>query len=306
MSKSPAFSDIRPILIQCWYALVPLLVLLAAIVLSCLLAYCLMLVWGDDLSFRIVIKKATQIFLVLSIFPAMHYLKLNRFDLGFSRRPQFIMQIRQGFGLGFATLLPVFIVLYLLNVNVIDAAQPWTTAWVSKKLVIELLLALLISFLEEPLFRGLMITSLAKKMSANSAILISAFYYAALHFLDSKTQIPAQDLKLFSGFQLFAEALLHLLNPEILSAFIALFTVGVFLGLLRTHIKASLGLCIGCHAAWVWMIKLSKTFFNTNPNSDYLFLISSYDGVIGPLVTSWLAIAILGFAWYRRNKGGRL
>ena len=222
MSKSPAFSDIRPILIQCWYALVPLLVLLAAIVLSCLLAYCLMLVWGDELSFRTIIKKATQIFLVLSIFPAMHYLKLNRFDLGFSRRPQFIMQIRQGFGLGFATLLPVFIVLYLLNVNVIDAAQPWTTAWVSKKLVIELLLALLISFLEEPLFRGLMITSLAQKMSANSAILISAFYYAALHFLDSKTLIPVQELNLFSGFKLMAEAFANLLKPEIIPTFFAL------------------------------------------------------------------------------------
>jgi uncharacterized protein len=105
---------------------------------------------------------------------------------------------------------------------------------------------------------------------------------------------------MFSGFKLLGEAFAHLLNPEILSAFFALFAVGVFLGLLRTQVKASLGLCIGCHACWVWQIKLSKDLFNINPSSDYLYLVSSYDGVIGPLVTTWLALAIAGYFFYKR------
>jgi uncharacterized protein len=285
---------------RCIYALVPLFVLLTATFLACILAYFLMLIWDDALSFRTIIRKSTQVFLVLSIFPAMHYLKLNKFDLGFSPKPLFFKQIWQGVGLGFVTLMPVFIVLYLFGVNIIDESQPWTLFWISKKLVIELLLALLISLFEEPVFRGILLTGLSRKLSVWSAIIISAFYYAILHFLDSKTQIPAQKINLFSGFKLLGEAFVHLLNPEILSAFFALFAVGVFLGVLRTQVKASLGLCIGCHACWVWQIKLSKSLFNINPNSDYLYLVSSYDGVVGPLVTTWLTLAIVGYFMYQR------
>ena len=281
------------------YAVTPLLVLLAATFLACILAYVAVLIWDDGVSFRTIIKKSSQVFLVLSIFPLMRYLGLNKFDLGFAARPVFIKQIVSGFGLGFITLLPIFILLYLLGVDVIDKSLPWTFAWLSKTLVIELLLALLISCFEEPVFRGILLTGLNKKLSAGAAILIGAFYYAILHFLDSKTKIPAAEINLFSGFRLLGEAFTHLLNPEILSAFLALFAVGVFLGLLRTQVKASLGLCIGCHACWVWQIKLSKTLFNTNPNSDYLFLVSSYDGVIGPLVAGWLTFAITAYFLYR-------
>jgi uncharacterized protein len=284
---------------RCLYVLVPLLVLLAATILACILAYILVSLW-HDLSFRFIVKKASQLFLVLSIFPAMYYLKLNKFDLGFSQRPVFVKQLWQGVGLGFITLLPVFIALYLLGVNVIDESKPWTLFWVGKKLGIELLLALLISLFEEPVFRGILISGLRKKMSVWAAILISAFYYAILHFLDSKTQITAQELNLFSGFNLLAEAFAHLLNPEILPAFFALFAVGIFLGVLRTQVNASLGLCIGCHACWVWQIKLSKDLFNINPSSDYLCLVSSYDGVIGPLVTTWLFLAIGSYFLYQR------
>lgn len=283
------------------YALMPLAVLLAATFLACILAYGVVLAWDDAVPFRKIIKKASQLFLVLSILPIMRYLQLNWFGLGFAPRPVFFKQIGIGFGLGFVTLLPVFLTLYLLGVDIVDSSQPWTFAWLSKKLVVELLLALLISLFEEPLFRGLMLVGLHRKMSTTAAIVISAFYYAILHFLDTKSQIPVQDIHLFSGFSLLGEAFAHVLNPEILSAFLALFVVGLFLGLLRTQVKTSLGFCIGCHACWVWQIKLSKTLFNTNPNSDYLFLVSSYDGVIGPLVTVWLVLAMLVYWLYGRQ-----
>ncbi len=282
-------------------AVAPLLVLLAATFLACIVAYLAVLVWGDAISFRTIIKKGSQVFLVLSIFPAMHYLKLNKFDLGFAYKPIFLKQIAQGFGLGFVTLIPVFIALYLLGVDVIDASKPWTFAWLSKKLVLELALALLISCFEEPVFRGVLLTGLSRKLSTCAAILIGAFYYATLHFVNTQTQIPASEITPFSGFKLIGEAFAQLLNPQIGSAFLALFTVGIFLGLLRTQLKTSLGLCIGCHASWVWQIKLSKSLFNTNPHSDYLFLVSSYDGVIGPLVTAWLSVSIIGLLLYKRR-----
>jgi membrane protease YdiL (CAAX protease family) len=286
-----------------FYTVAPLLVLLAALSLACIVSYFIVLGIDDLISFRQLINRLAQLFLMLSIFPAMAYLKINKEELGFAPRPVFLKQLLQGFGLGFMTLMPVFIVLYLLGINVIDETQLWTAGSLAKYMSINLLIALLISSIEEPLFRGIMITSLNRKMPVMAAIVISATYYAGLHFFSSNTDIPVQDINLFSGFILLGEAFGHLLTPGILSAFFALLMVGIFLGVLRTQVKASLGLCIGCHTCWVWQIKMSKKLFDTDFSSPYQYLVSHYDGVVGPLVTAWLMLAIAGYFVYQQlNK----
>ena len=284
------------------YALLPLLILLIAIALACVISYFVVLGFGEFVEFRKIISKSTQVLLILSIFPITYYLKISKAGLGFASLPAFLKQIILGLGLGFFTLMPVFIVLYLLGVNVIDDTQIWTTGFIVKNLIISLLLALLISLIEEPLFRGLLLISLQKKLPVRSAIIISASYYAALHFLNSNTNIASQDLKIYSGFTLLTEAFTNLLNPAIFSAFLALLMVGNFLGILRTQVKSSLGLCIGCHTCWVWQIKMNKKLFNTDFNSEYHYLVSSYDGVIGPLVTVWLLLAIISYFIVRHIK----
>lgn len=285
------------------YSLVPLLVLLAASSLACIVGYFIFQGIDGQLPLSKIITKSTQLFLVLSIFPAMAYLKFNKGDLGFAVKAVFFKQVLLGFGLGFATLMPVFIAQYALGINVIDNAQQWTVDLVAKKMLISLLLALLISMIEEPLFRGILFAGLKKKLPVISTILISSAYYAALHFLNSKTEIPFEQVQLSSGFPLLGEAFANLLNPEILSAFIALLMVGIFLGTLRAQVKESLGLCIGCHTCWVWQIKMSKTLFNTDHGSEYIYLVSSYDGVVGPLVTVWLSLAIIGYFVYKKVQG---
>jgi hypothetical protein len=168
------------------------------------------------------------------------------------------------------------------------------------KLVYSLLLALIISLIEEPLFRGILITGLSKKLPVALAIIVSAVYYAALHFLsNNNVVISAQDVHLFSGFTLLGGAFANVFNPIMLSSFLSLMTVGIFLGIVRTQIKTSLGLCIGCHACWVWQIKMSKSLFDTNMLSDYLYLVGSYDKIIGPLVTGWLIIEIVKYFVYQ-------
>ncbi|MDD1613799.1 MAG: CPBP family glutamic-type intramembrane protease, partial [Methylococcaceae bacterium] len=157
------------------------------------------------------------------------------------------------------------------------------------------------------LFRGLLLAGLKKKLPVIAAILITSIYYAGLHFLSIKTDLPVQDINLFSSFRLLGEALNNVVNPENLSAFFALLMVGIFLGVLRTQVKVSLGLCIGCHTCWVWQIKMSKKLFNTDFSSEYHYLVSSYDGVIGPLVTGWLLMAVAGyFAYQQINKAKNL
>lgn len=283
-----------------FYGLVPFFVLLAAIFLSCSLGYILVQNIGDTLPFRQILTRLTQIFLLLSIFPMMKYLRIDKVALGFPSWWVFLKQLPQGFGLGFIVLTPVFIVLSLLNINQIDYKQEWVVDLLVKNAIMYLLIALLISVIEETLFRGMVLVGLKKKLPVQVAIFLTAIYYAGLHFLIIKTNLSVQDINFFSGFRLLGEAVSNLLNLNNLPAFFALLMVGIFLGILRTQVTSSLGLCIGCHTCWVWQIKMNKKFFNTDFSSEYHYLVSSYDGVIGPLVTGWLLVVVVGYLAYRQ------
>lgn len=288
-----------------FYALVPLLVLGAAIAVSCVLAFFIMKGVGDVIPFQKMISKSTQLLLILSIFPAMKLLNIDKQQLGFAARPVFFKQLLQGLGLGLLTLLPIFIVLWAVKINVFDATKVWTLGSVLAKLGYTLFLALLISLIEEPLFRGILLTGLRKKMPLALAIVVSAVYYSALHFLDNNVAISAQDVHFFTGFKLLKGAFLNVFNPMMFSSFISLMVVGIFLGIVRTQVKTSLGVCIGCHASWVWQIKMSKSLFNTNLWSDYIYLVGSYDAIVGPLVTGWLLLEIIRYFVYQRINKSR-
>ena len=283
-----------------FYGLVPFFVLLAAILLSCSLGYILVQNIGDTLPFRQILSRLTQIFLLISIFPMMKYLRIDKVALGFPSWGGVLKQLPQGFGLGFIVLTPVFIVLSLLNINQIDYKQEWVVDLLVKNAIMYLLIALLISVIEETLFRGMVLVGLKKKLPVQVAIFLTAIYYAGLHFLIIKTNLSVQDINFFSGFRLLGEAVSNLLNLNNLPAFFALLMVGIFLGVLRTQVTSSLGLCIGCHTCWVWQIKMNKKFFNTDFSSEYHYLVSSYDGVIGPLVTGWLLVVVVGYLAYRQ------
>ena len=276
------------------YALAPLLLLVVLAALASLFSYGLLRVLGDVLPIAKLISKVTLVLLLISVWPLKRYLRLSWRDLGFAPLRRFSRQLQQGLLLALLTLSPVLLVLYGLDVQVWDTAHDWSAGKIAGKVVLALCLSLLIGVGEELLFRGVLLSGLRRQMPLVAAIVLSALYYALLHFLKSSTQIPYAELTLFTGWQLMLEAFANWLNPAILSALTALFVVGLFLAVIRSRVRHSLGLCIGCHAGWVWQIKICKDLFNVNQQSDYLYLVSSYDGVIGPLVSVWLLLAMLG------------
>ncbi len=282
-----------------WYATIPLLVLLLAISLSCIIAFLIIKGAGDILPFQKVVSKSTQVLLILSIFPAMKILNIDKQQLGFAARPVFFKQLLQGLGLGLITLLPIFIVLYVVNINVFDTTREWTIGLIIAKLAYTLLLALIISLIEEPLFRGILLVGLNKKIPTVLAIIISATYYGALHFLDNNEVVLAQEVHFWTGFSLLKGAFINIFDPLMFSSLASLTMVGVFLGVVRTQVPNSLALCIGCHACWVWQIKMSKILFDTNLWSDYIYLVGRYDAIVGNLVTAWLGFGLLMYFIYR-------
>ncbi len=285
-----------------YYAIVPLLVLFCALLLSCTLGYFIVQGVGDAMPFRQILTRSTQLYLVLSIYPIARYLKISKKEFGFAPSLVFLKQLCQGFGIGFIVLIPIFIVLYAVGINVFDQSEPWTLERLANYMIVTLLVALLISVIEESLFRGIVIVGLIRKLPVTAAILLTSLYYAGLHFLSIKTNLSVPDIHFFSGFVLLGEALANVVNPSNQPAFLALLMVGIFLGVLRTQVETSLGLCIGCHTCWVWQIKMSKKLFNTNYDSDYQYLVSHYDGVIGPLVAAWLLVVVASYFIYRHLK----
>jgi membrane protease YdiL (CAAX protease family) len=257
---------------------------------------------GDAMPFRQILTRSTQLYLVLSIYPIARYLKISKKEFGFAPSLVFLKQLCQGFGIGFIVLIPIFIVLYAVGINVFDQSEPWTLERLANYMIVTLLVALLISVIEESLFRGIVIVGLIRKLPVTAAILLTSLYYAGLHFLSIKTNLSVPDIHFFSGFVLLGEALANVVNPSNQPAFLALLMVGIFLGVLRTQVETSLGLCIGCHTCWVWQIKMSKKLFNTNYDSDYQYLVSHYDGVIGPLVAAWLLVVVASYFIYRHMK----
>ena len=282
---------------------IPLGLLVFLAMIASILAYFVLQITGDVLPLAKLVSKGTLLFLILSIYPLMRYFGLNWQALGFARRSVFIKQIIWGLCLGVLTLLPVILVLYFLEVKVLDLTRTWTLAELGKKFAVSLLVAMLVSLAEEPLFRGVLLTALKKKIAWLAAVIVSSVFYAALHFLKTKTKIPYQDLEWNSGFTLMLDAFSNWLNPEIFPAFIALLMVGIFLAVLRSSVPNSLGLCIGCHAGWVWLIKMNKYYLDINHQSDYLYLVSSYDGLVGPLVALWLLVVVAAYwLWPTINK----
>lgn len=281
-------------------ASLPLVILLVFSLAGCIIGYGLFIILDGSVELRRLISKSTQILLILSIYPCMRWVKHNAADLGFIPFKAFIKQMGAGIILGIFSLFPILYLSYALDITLLNTTINWTLEQALGNLLVSFLLALLISFLEEPMFRGILITAYIKRIGISAAILISSFYYAILHFIKAKSSITIEHVQFSDSFKLLTEAFTNLFNPVHLGALWALLMVGVFLAVMRTHLKLSLAWCIGCHAAWVWQIKMAHRLVVVNPESELTFLVSPYDGVIGPMVALWLSLLIALYFIYKR------
>lgn len=287
-----------------FYALMPILILLVITCCACVFSYLIALSFNDATILRKLMIRLSQIMLLLSIFPISKWLSLNSEMLGYAPFKLMFKQFWRGFGLSLLILLPVFFIFHFLGIHSFDMTKAWTTGWILKKLGIAFGLAVLIGIVEESVFRGLLLTSLRKYQPVLSAVFISSIYYAGLHFLDSKSPISEESLSLTNSFKLLGEAYHNVFAMQEPTAFFALCAVGLFLGMLRLRSDMNLAMCIGCHAGWVFQIRMSKSTSNVDFNTSYSFLVSHYDGVIGLLVASWLLVilAIVLFISHKTTK----
>lgn len=271
----------------------PLLYLLAAAALAALLAYPVFLLSGSqDLSlYRSLVSRGGQVLLIVGVYPLMKWLGLGWGTFGGSRR--FSGQWLTGFALGVA----------MLGLHVLALLGMEVRVWVWPGLAPLELLTLLgkvlavgfgVALLEESIFRGALLGIVWHLSGPVRAVLVSSCFFAALHFIGTRWSTDLALIGWDTGFRMALDGFSHLpLAPP--DAFLGLFVAGLMLGCLRVLIPASLGLCMGVHAGWVFVIKLAKALTLLNPRSPYRYLVSGYDYFVGYLSSAWLMMLLLIF-----------
>ncbi len=267
---------------------------LTAAFMAALIAYPLFQLFGsDEFRFERWVTRAALLLLVLGMFPCFRYFNLNFRAIGHNNSVLlFCKQASTGFFAGLLILASVIFLLIFLDIRQVshDAA-------ITFKLILKALLAgLIVALIEETLFRGFFFKLANIWHQAITAVLLSSFFYALLHFIKPIEHIDQTQLSINTGFEVIInafEGLLYMPTDD----FFALFVVGIFLALVRLRTQ-TLSYCIGLHASWVFLIKITKDLTETNALSQWAYLTGEYDGIIGYLSIFWLSLLSCAYLIY--------
>jgi peptidoglycan biosynthesis protein MviN/MurJ (putative lipid II flippase) len=187
----------------------------------------------------------------------------------------------------------------LLNLTLIAAALWWADDFDVS--IHALVAGLAVGFIEETFFRGGLYGGMRRTTGLWAAALLSASYYAALHFIDPVAPRSDQPLDWSTGFEILGSSLANFADPSIADSLIALISAGVLLALMREY-RGHIALAMGIHAGWVLVIKISKKLTRFNNEAEFSWLAGGYDQIIGWLATGWLWLLILAYIGWHRLK----
>lgn len=243
------------------------------------------------------VTRFALLFLVIGIFPCKKYFNINFSTIGYNCSPyKFLTKLSIGFICGLGVLLIVISFLLIFDIRTFKSGWAISGSLIYKSLFSGLIIALI----EETLFRGLFFSIALRLHNAVTAIFISSFFYATLHFIKPYTHIDSNSLGILSGFEVIINAFAGLAQVQ-LDDWLALFAVGALLALVRFKTN-TIVYCIGLHASWVLLIKVTKKVTAENHTSDLSFFIGHYDGVIGWLAFAWLVLVSITFFLITRNN----
>ncbi|MGJ8672225.1 lysostaphin resistance A-like protein [Rubritalea sp.] len=198
------------------------------------------------------------------------------------------------FSAGFLTLL--VITLYQLGWTEID--PKFSLGKAIQKAIIP---AIIVSLLEEWLFRGVLYDVLMRKLNAAQTIIGLSLFFAAVHFLSPPKGVSVTDPRhLLAGFEM-----LGLIGQKFLTAssffgvFLTLFVVGATLAYTRLK-TGKLWIAIGLHTGWIFALKFTNRLTDSTGEAPALLYNDSImDGIL-PLLT--LVLTALCLVFYLRPR----
>lgn len=281
-------------------ALAPLAYLLACAIAAALLAYPVGGLLRGAIDFDTLVNRGGELILALGLLRLAPKLGIRAPDMGLpGRRSALWHQIRYGFLFGLLMLGLHMLLLLGLEARTLDT-QKLEAARIIRLSFKALLIGVAVASIEESVFRGFLLGSLVGRLGRFGAVAVSAFYFAALHFLDTDLKPAWGDVRWDSGLILVLDAFAHLPRAE-LDGFLALFAAGALLGCVRVWRPLGLGYCIGLHMGWVFVIKAVKPFTHGGTHPLIPGLTSHYDGVIGYLSAGW-SLALIALLVFKMVK----
>ncbi len=260
-----------------------------------LLAALLCIPFGDWLSqitgapVHKIIGRGGLLIALLGFWPFLKLTGLaNKQSLGYAvPARQFHRQLMLGYLAGLVILLVLSLMLLGWDIRVPKHHDDY--GWIVKPLYQGLLGGLAVGFIEETFFRGAMQSAIKRHAGTLAAIVLPSLLFAALHFLKPQPLPADAPVAVAAVLTSYAGGFGYLFQSSHLDSLAALFMVGVFLALVRNRTE-SLAWCIGLHAGWVMVIKLTHAYSYRNPEAELFWLAGHYDGMIGWLAAGWLAV----------------
>jgi len=207
------------------------------------------LTWLADTPFRKFFHRGLLVAAIVLLWPTARWLRVpNVRALGLEPNPRRWRDLGAGFAASFlmmvvlaAMLLALHLVRLRSNVHGADLASIAASAVV-------------VSILEEWLFRGAILGLLVRAMNRYVALFATSALFSILHFLKPDDAAMPHTVGWLSGFALIPGAFAQFREPWlVLGGFTTLFCVGWILGWARFKTR-SLWMAIGLHAGWVFGI----------------------------------------------------
>ena len=247
------------------------------------------------------VSRSVMILAVVGLWPLLRKLQIQTWsDLGFTSPRLNWKNARVGFTLGFGSLAFVAFISICFGARAMDLSNSGTT--LAGKLLGAMATALIVSIIEETLFRGVIYRSLRKVIHPwPGALLLSSGIYSLIHFFTKATS--PESVEWNSGFSTLASMLAGFGNLDLLiPGFINLFIVGLVLGMAYER-TGNLYFSIGLHAGWIFWLK-SYGMLTTKTFKEHHSLWGT-----AKLIDGWLATAVLAMVFavlvYWRNDSKR-
>ncbi len=257
-----------------------------------------------DFPFHRIAERVGMLALLLGFLTLARHLGLaDRASLGYGLpRRIFLREMGIALALGVTSMLAVVGLMALLGLLEWRAGS---VVALPKLIVTGALSGFAVAFIEETFLRGAMHTAIERESGTRAAVLLTALLYAATHFF-AKFHIPPEQVSVRSGLDLLEGSLHAFARPlSIADAFLALFAVGVLLGLVRAA-SGDIAACIGLHAGWVWVMLVTHELVQPRAGAALGFLLSRFDGFVGWLVLAWtLLLAVPLWRFYAARGAGR-
>ncbi len=242
---------------------------------------------------------------LLGFWPLLKALRLaDRHNLGYGLPgAEFRLALVKSFAAGVLILACLALTLLALGIRVVPSGgEP---PLLLKVLAQGLVGGLAVGFIEETFFRGAMFSAIRRRGGhAVTAIALPALLYATLHFLKPQPFPADAEVTLVTTLTSLANAFPALLQMKNLDSFAALLLVGIFLGVVR-HRSGHIAWCIGLHAGWVLVIRLTHKYTDLEPGAPLNYLVGTYDGVVGWLAAGWIGLLALGIALWPKSRPER-